>query len=264
MNLFLTLAFLFFIGSITGWVVELLFRRFVSSSNPERKWINPGFCTGPYLPIYGIGLCVYFLIASLENKTFISNPFWEKVVLFIWMTLCMTAIEYIAGVVSFKILKVRLWDYTDEWGNLNGYICPKFSLAWTLLGAVYYFLIHPHILNALNWLAQNLVFSFVIGLFYGVFIVDLCRSVNLLGKLKQFANENDVVIRLEALKSRMRSSQERAGEKYHFFRPFQSHQDLHEHLQQRLQEFEKHGMEHGPSHAFIKIDPQKGRKKHSQ
>ena len=28
MNLFLTLAFLFFIGSVTGWVIELLFRRF--------------------------------------------------------------------------------------------------------------------------------------------------------------------------------------------------------------------------------------------
>ena len=53
MNLFLTLAFLFFIGAITGWVIEVLFRRFLSSANPERKWINPGFCTGPYLPLYG-------------------------------------------------------------------------------------------------------------------------------------------------------------------------------------------------------------------
>ena len=66
MNLFLTLAFLFFIGAITGWVIEVLFRRFLSSANPERKWINPGFCTGPYLPLYGVGLCMLYLIASLE------------------------------------------------------------------------------------------------------------------------------------------------------------------------------------------------------
>ena len=67
MNLFLTLAFLFFIGAITGWVIEVLFRRFLSSANPERKWINPGFCTGPYLPLYGVGLCMLYLIASLEQ-----------------------------------------------------------------------------------------------------------------------------------------------------------------------------------------------------
>ena len=43
MNVFLGLAFLFFIGSVLGWFLELIFRRFFSSANPERKWINPGF-----------------------------------------------------------------------------------------------------------------------------------------------------------------------------------------------------------------------------
>ena len=51
MNLFLTLAYLFFIGSTLGWVAELLYRRFLSGANPERKWINPGFCVGPYVPL---------------------------------------------------------------------------------------------------------------------------------------------------------------------------------------------------------------------
>lgn len=50
MSLFLTIAFLFFIGSMAGWVIEVVFRRFFSSANPERKWINPGFLSGPYLP----------------------------------------------------------------------------------------------------------------------------------------------------------------------------------------------------------------------
>ena len=47
MSLFLTLAYLFFIGSVFGWVLELLFRKFFSRSNPEHKWINPGFCVRP-------------------------------------------------------------------------------------------------------------------------------------------------------------------------------------------------------------------------
>ena len=53
MNTFLKLAFLFYIGSSLGWVLELFFRRFISGNNPERKWINPGFMVGPYVPLYG-------------------------------------------------------------------------------------------------------------------------------------------------------------------------------------------------------------------
>lgn len=234
MDLFLTLAFLFFIGSVFGWVLELVFRRFISSANPERKWINPGFCTGPYVPLYGAGLCILFLIATVEDFHWITDPFWEKTLLFLTMAVCMTAIEYIAGVLSIKIAKVRLWDYSDEWGNIDGIICPKFSLAWAILGAAYYFLVHPRVLDALHWLAKNLAFSFVIGMFYGVFIIDLAHSAQIVSRLKRFAEENDVVIKYESLKAHIRGVQEQNAQKYHFFRPFHSGRSLHEHLQERL------------------------------
>ena len=68
MNLFLKLAYLFFIGSVLGWVLELFYRRFISSANPERKWINPGFCVGPYVPLYGSGLCILYLLASFGDS----------------------------------------------------------------------------------------------------------------------------------------------------------------------------------------------------
>ena len=133
MNLFLVLAFLFFVGSVSGWVLELIFRRFFSDANPERKWINPGFCTGPYLPLYGCGLCILFLIASLEQYHLFPSLFWNKAILFLFAAAAMTAIEYLAGILCLKIAKVRLWDYSDEWKNVDGIICPKFSLFWALL-----------------------------------------------------------------------------------------------------------------------------------
>lgn len=95
MSILLTLAYLFFIGSILGWVLELLFRNL---THPHKTWINPGFCTGPYLPIYGFGLCVLYLLASLEQYQMIEDPFWNKVVLFSAMAVGMTVIEYVAGV----------------------------------------------------------------------------------------------------------------------------------------------------------------------
>lgn len=239
MNMFLKLAFLFFMGSVLGWVLEVLFRRFISRANPERKWINPGFCTGPYLPLYGCGLCLLYLIALLERWNFIENPFLNKVILFLMMAICMTLIEYIAGILALKIMKVRLWDYTNEWGNIQGIICPKFSMIWAVLGAVYYFFVHPHILGAIRWLSQNLAFSFVIGLFFGVFMIDVAHSLQLVAKLRTFAKENDVIVKYETLKANIRSHYEATAQKYHFFRPLHTDRPISEHLKEMRNNFEK-------------------------
>lgn len=232
-------AFLFFIGSLSGWVMELFFRRFISSVNTERKWINPGFCTGPYLPLYGCGLCILYLIASLEKYSFIENPFWSKLVLFLVMAVCMTVIEYIAGIVSLKSTKVRLWDYTNEWANIQGIICPKFSLIWGALGVLYYYLIHPYILNALEWLNANPEFSFIIGIFFGVFAVDAAHSAQLVAKLKKYAEENNVIVRYEEIKADIRKRYDRTHKKYNFFRPFRTELPLSELLKEMKDSFEQ-------------------------
>ena len=239
MGIVLKLAFLFFIGSVLGWMLELLFRRFISSANPERKWINPGFCTGPYLPLYGCGLCLMYLISLIESQHIIGNPVWNRICMFVFMAVTMTTIEYIVGIIGLKRTKVRLWDYSSEWGNIQGVICPKFSLAWAVLGIIYFYLVHPHILAALTWLSQNLAFSFVIGLFFGVFIVDVIQSARLVSKLKQFAEENNVIVRYEVLKENIRSRRETAKQKYSFFRPFHTDIPLTDHLHELKTSFER-------------------------
>lgn len=235
MSMLLTLAFLFFIGSVLGWVLELLFRNL--TQHPD-KIVNPGFCTGPYLPIYGFGLCALYLLASLEQYSMIPDPFWNKVMLFAAMAVGMTLIEYIAGVFCLKYLKVLLWDYSDLWGNIQGIICPLFSFFWAILGAMYYFLIHPHILEGLEWLANNLAFSFFIGVFYGVFVIDVIHSAQLVVKLKAYAEDNDVIVRYEALKAHIRQRREKIALKYHFFRPFRSDLPLSQHLLQMQETLE--------------------------
>lgn len=238
MPLFLIFAYLFFLGSVAGWVLEVFFRRFFSRANPERRWINPGFCTGPWLPLYGSGLCILYLLTFLESADLIRDPVWKRIALFAVMALAMTGIEYVAGLLALRVAKVRLWDYTDQWGNIQGIICPKFSLAWALLGALYYFLIHPRILHALDWLSQNLAFSFFIGLFFGFFILDVVNSANLTAKLRRFAAENDVVVRFEAVKESIRKRKEAARQKYRFLRPLHTDVPLPELLRELLVTFE--------------------------
>lgn len=230
LSILLKLAFLFFVGSVLGWALELVFRRFFSKNNPERKWINPGFCTGPYLPLYGFGLCILYLVGSLDRYFITGNAVLNKIILLIAMSVCMTIIEYIAGVLSLSFYHVRLWDYSNEWGNLNGIICPKFSLIWAILGAIYYLLIHPRILNAIDWLARNLAFSFFVGLFFGIFIIDAANSLEIVAKIKKFADENQMEVRYESLKIQIRKYHEERAQRYRFFNPFHSEHPLREHL----------------------------------
>lgn len=199
MSFLLILAFLFYIGSLTGWVIELFYRRVIS----QHKWMNPGFLSGPYLPVYGVGLVCLYLIASLENKVDIGNPILEKLVLFFLMMVVMSAVEFVGGWFLLKYFRLRLWDYSDRWGNIMGIICPLYSLMWSALGALYYFLIHPHILSALEWLSRNLAFSFFIGFFYGVFILDFCHATSLVFAVKRFASQHQIVLHYEEIKERI-------------------------------------------------------------
>ena len=219
MNFILTLAYLFFVGSVSGWVLELFFRKFFSASNPEHKWINPGFCTGPYLPIYGFGLCALYLLALLGRETGLDGSIQGRVLLFLGMAVSMTLIEYIGGLLLLKGAKIRLWDYSNCRGNIQGLICPLFSFFWALLGAGYYFLIHPHILTALAWLSENLAFSFVIGFFFGVFLVDMALSAHWASRVKAFADAN-------------------------FFFAFRSERPLVEHLREAHEAMEKIRQKH--------------------
>ena len=217
MNVGLVLAFLFWIGSSLGWVLELFYRKFVST----KKWINPGFLTGPYLPIYGFGLCTLFIL-SLVDMSFVEDPVLQNILIVIFMGLVVTFLELIAGFIFIKGLKTKLWDYSNEWGNFQGIICPKYTFFWCILGAIYYFFIREYTIDAVIWFTNNLAFSFVIGFFFGVLTIDIINSMNLVVKLRKFAKENDILVRFEELKTSIREEQEKRREKINYLFAFKT------------------------------------------
>ena len=232
----LDLCYLFFIGAVFGWVLELFFRRFLSRANPERKWINPGFCVGPWLPLYGFGLCLLYLFSRLGTGLHAGDSHAGLLLLILLMGLGMTVIEYLAGLLCVYGYHLRLWDYSDKWGNLQGIICPQFSLYWTILGAVYFLFVHPVADRALSWLAEHQAFYFVMGFFWGVFTIDVIYSGKIVSKLRQFARDNDVLVRYELLKAHIRSQRERAKEKAHFLFSFRTERPLTEYLWEHLRD----------------------------
>lgn len=236
MNLFLVLTFLFFAGSLIGWGIEVLWRRFFSKNNPERKWINPGFLNGPYLPLYGLSLCVLFVLSFID-VSFIPYLWLHQLVLFVFMSICITAMEFVAGIIFIKGLKIKLWDYSNCWGNIKGIICPQYSFYWIILSAVYYFFIHPQILEWLYWFTNHLAFCLVIGFFYGVFTMDACYTFNVSAKIREFAEEKQIEIRYENLKADLRKRNEERKEKWSFLFQFRTGKHgLHESMSEIFKE----------------------------
>ena len=136
MKYLVIISTLFVIGSLLGWCIELFFRRYVS----QKKWMNPGFLTGPYLPIYGFGVILLYGLSNIPIG--IDNSFVEVLIRIIIIGVGMTLDEFIAGLIFIKGCKIKLWDYSNRKGNIMGIICPSFSLIWLVVGSLYYFLLN--------------------------------------------------------------------------------------------------------------------------
>lgn len=224
MSIMMIICLLFAFGSMGGWVLELFYRRIFSS----KKWINPGFLVGPCLPLYGFGISILFLLSYILkfNEWFNIPSYLNIIFIIIIMGIMMTVIEYIAGEIFIIGMGIKLWDYSDRWGNIKGIICPLFSLIWTIVAAGFYFLIRPVCDNLINWFQNNaynnMWLPFSLGLFYGVFFVDLCYSFKITKRIKEFAKENKIIIKLEQFKQEIREYQEKAKEKIHFIFPLKT------------------------------------------
>lgn len=186
--------FMFLTGSIIGWCLEVVYRRYFGLA---RKWINPGFLSGPYLPLYGTGVCLLYIICN------ITMPLPLRILLFAFVT---TAIEYATGVFFLKKYKVRLWDYSESKFNFQGHITPLYTFFWTLLSLIFYYIMYPYFYQKVESLYAHLEFSLLIGIFYGVVLVDIINSFHILNRLmtiKDALGEKAAVINFEKLKDEM-------------------------------------------------------------
>lgn len=44
-----------------------------------------------------------------------------------------TAVELVVGLLCTRVGHLHVWDYSGEWGNLAGLICPKYTALWFCL-----------------------------------------------------------------------------------------------------------------------------------
>ena len=202
--------FLFCVCATAGWCIEVVYRGF-----RHHKVVNPGFLTGCSLPIYGIGGTILYFLSGLKLRA-LPNEFLRVAVILLLAVLVMTLIELVGGWIAVQFFHIRLWDYSHEWMNFKGLICPKFSLFWGLICAAFYFLLYLPLHTYVEGVIEYPLLILGVGMYLGVFVVDLVHSLRLLQRVKSYAMHMRTLINLNQLKSNAREHfQREAGGKRH-------------------------------------------------
>ena len=186
--------FLFCFCATGGWFIEVVYRGI-----RHRKVVNPGFLTGCCLPLYGIGGSILYFLSGLKLRA-LPNEGVRVAVILLMAIAVMTLIELIGGAIAVKFFHIRLWDYSHEWMNFKGLICPKFSLFWGIICAVYYFLLYLPLHVYVKGVIDYPLLILGIGVYLGVFIVDLVHSLRLLQRIKSYAMHMRTLVNIDQLK----------------------------------------------------------------
>lgn len=127
---FMYYAWLFFLTAVFGWLWEGLLYLL-----KDEMYVNRGFLTGPWLPIYGMGAVMLEVLFHRWR----DRP---ALIFLLSMALC-TVLEYAAGWYLESKWGIKWWDYSGAPLNLHGRICLSSSLLFGAGGMLLVWVVSP-------------------------------------------------------------------------------------------------------------------------
>lgn len=118
------LIFFFFLTAVGGFLWEVMI--FLIK---EGQFRNRGFLYGPWLPVYGVGAVLfYLLLADLKN---------HPIAVFFLSSLIGTGLELVIGWFLDAVWGLRYWDYSGYMFQFRGYICLWSALGFGVAGVLW-------------------------------------------------------------------------------------------------------------------------------
>ena len=157
-----SLAALFFIFAMFGWVWELFFY-YVQ----QGKIINRGVLHGPWLPIYGVGgLIVLIFLFVLRRRPVLH--------LIATVVLC-GVVEYFGGWALEMIFDKKWWDYSGYFFNIDGRVCAEGLFVFGAAGMAFIYVLAPLLDNMIRKARQKILIP-VEAVLLVFFIIDVIYS----------------------------------------------------------------------------------------
>lgn len=160
---FLSYILFFFAFSMIGWIWEVSLHLF-----SDGRFVNRGMLFGPWLPIYGTG----GVLALLLLHRWVKRPLTVFVASFVMSGI----LEYATAAVLWETKKLKWWDYTGNFMNLQGRICLEGLLIFAIGCMAILYFIGPY-LDELFLRIPKKVRIAVAAVLLCLFLADVIYSV---------------------------------------------------------------------------------------
>ncbi len=129
---FYKLVWIFMLGSVLGYAVEMLWCYITNGYFESRQ----GLLYGPFSPVYGIG-CVLFTILLYK---FAKR---DGLIIFFISAVFGGVFEYACSWVQQKMVGTVSWDYTSKTLSINGRTSIEYCIFWGILGVLFIKEVYP-------------------------------------------------------------------------------------------------------------------------
>lgn len=106
--------------SILGFVMGMIY---FTAEGFWRGWTNIAM-------LFVGGLCCLLIGLLDEFPNRFNLKIWQQCII---GTIIILAIEFVSGVILNIWLKLKIWDYSETWGNVMGQICVAYGFLWFIL-----------------------------------------------------------------------------------------------------------------------------------
>lgn len=150
---------LFFLLAFAGWLWEAGI--YVVT---KQSLVNRGVYYGPYLPIYGVGgLLLWILLKKLNQKPFVT---------FLLSAAICSVLEYGASLLLEWKWGMRWWDYSGYFLNLDGRICLLSAVCFGLGGMLLNCYLLPYFKKVYDRISPGWRLA-LCGILLAIFILDI-------------------------------------------------------------------------------------------
>ena len=123
---------IFMIGSTIGYIVEMIVALVQNGHFVSRQ----GLLYGPFTPVYGIGILVYYVFFKIVRTR-------NKGIVFLSSMILGGITEYLCSYIQEKAFGTISWDYSEWIFNINGRTTLIHCSYWGIAGLLYVSYIEP-------------------------------------------------------------------------------------------------------------------------
>ena len=181
---------MFIIYAFLGYIAEVIYVFILT-----KKITNRGYLYGPLVPIYAFGaLLILIPLSEFEFGKFITDRWYLVAIIGFFFT---SLLEYLTSFIMEKIFKMRWWDYSDKFLNINGRVCLRNSTMFMLLVILVVYALNPLVLKIIGYIGEIDILNYILCLILFIsLIVDIVLSTI------KHVNISKLIIKLDELKDK--------------------------------------------------------------